>query len=254
MRLDVVDLARFYASPLGGAAHAMIARRLATVWPQAAGLDMLAAGYATPFLEPYRADARRVVAAMPAAQGVERWPVDAKGAASLVDETHLPFCDAVFDRVLAVHLMEESDALRPMLRELWRVTAPEGRLVVVVANRRGLWARSEASPFGHGRSFTRTQLAEVLRDSMFEPVRWSRALYMPPIGWRPFLGGADAWESVGEKVFSRFGGLILVEAEKRIYAETPRGGRRLALSPVAQASGQGRGRGRPAPAWRARKL
>lgn len=250
MRLDVVDLARFYASPLGVAAHSMIARRLAAVWPHASGLDMLAAGYATPFLEPYRADARRVVAAMPATQGVERWPADAKGAASLVDEVRLPFCDAIFDRVLAVHLMEESDALRPMLRELWRVTAPEGRLVVVVANRRGLWARSEASPFGHGRSFTRTQLAEVLRDAMFEPVRWSRALYMPPVSWRPIVGGVNAWEGVGEKVFARLGGLILVEAEKRIYAETPRGGRRVALAPIGQRGDQGR----PAPAWRTRKL
>lgn len=240
MRLDVVDLARFYASPLGGAARAMIARRLSALWPHARGLDLLALGYATPYVEPYRAAARRVVGAMPAAQGVERWPADGRGGAALVEEPRLPFRDAVFDRVLAVHALEEADALRPLLREIWRVSAPEARVVIVAANRRGLWARSEASPFGHGRSFTRGQLAEALRDALFEPVHWARALYMPPVGWRPFIDGATAWENVGERIAARLGGILMVEATKRMYAETPRGARRLVFSPAPA--------GRPAPA------
>ena len=98
MRLDVVQLGRFYASPLGRAARAMIQRRLAALWPDARGLDMLALGYGAAFMEPYRATARRVVAAMPAPQGVEIWPGDGRAAAALVEETSLPFREAVFDR------------------------------------------------------------------------------------------------------------------------------------------------------------
>lgn len=233
MRLDVVDLARFYATPLGGAAQAMIARRLKAVWPDARGLDLLGLGYATPYLGPYLAEARRVVAGMPAEQGVQGWPEAGRVASTLIAEDRLPFREAVFDRVLVVHLLEEANALQPMLRELWRVTAPEARIVVIVANRLGLWARAESSPFGQGRSFSRRQLSRLLRDAMFEPVRWARALHAPPIPWGPIVGAAGAWEAAGERVTPAFGGVVLIEAIKRVAAETPRGGRRLLLAPAA---------------------
>ena len=69
MRLDVVDLRRFYDTPLGAAAQTMIARRIQALWPDARGLDMAGIGYATPFLDHYRGKARRVASAMPGAQG-----------------------------------------------------------------------------------------------------------------------------------------------------------------------------------------
>jgi SAM-dependent methyltransferase len=243
MRLDVVDLARFYASPLGLAARAMIARRLAALWPDAGGLDLLGLGYATPYLSPYLTSARRVVAAMPADQGVQRWPDGGRIASVLIEENRLPFREAMFDRALAVHMIEEADSLQPLLRELWRVTAPEARVVVIAANRLGLWARAERSPFGQGRSFSRRQLARLLRDAMFEPVAWARALHAPPIPWAPFAGAAPSWEAVGERILPAFGGVVLVEAIKRVAAETPGGRRRVVLAPAVAPGGV-------APAWR----
>jgi len=242
MRLDVVDLARFYSTPLGAAARTMIARRLAALWSDASGVDLLGIGYPTPYLAPYVASARRVVAAMPANQGVQRWPDGGRIASVLIEEDRLPFREAMFDRALAVHLIEEADALRPLLRELWRVTAPEARVVVIAANRLGLWARAERSPFGQGRSFSRRQLARLLRDAMFEPVAWARALHAPPISWAPFAGSAASWEAVGERILPAFGGVVLVEAIKRVAAETPRGRRRLVLAPAGLPGGA-------APAW-----
>ncbi len=126
MRVDVLAMQRFYASPLGEAARRMAARRLGAVWPHADGLDMLGIGYATPYLARFRQGARRVCAFAPAAQGGERWPGDGLSLSVLGDETRLPFMDAVFDRVLLVHALEESDAARPLLREVWRVMAPRG--------------------------------------------------------------------------------------------------------------------------------
>jgi SAM-dependent methyltransferase len=242
MRLDVVDLARFYASPLGAAAHAMIARRLAALWPDVPGADLLGIGYATPYLSRYFASARRVIAAMPANQGVQRWPDGGRSATVLIEEHRLPFREALFDRALVVHLMEEADALQPLLRELWRVTSPEARIVVVAANRLGLWARNESSPFGQGRSFSRRQLARLLRDAMFEPVAWARALHAPPVPWPPFAGSAATWEAVCERVVPAFGGVVLVEAIKRVAAETPGGRRRLVFAPAVATAGG-------APAW-----
>ena len=231
MRVDVLALQRFYASPLGEATQRAAARRLAALWPNADGLDVLGLGYPAPYLGRFRRGARRVVTTMPAAQGAEPWPADGGPVlTTLAEEARLPFMDAVFDRVLLVHALEECEAVHAMLRELWRVMAPEGRLVVIAANRWSFWAQSAASPFGHGRPYSRTQLATLLADAVFEPVVSARALYAPPSAWTPFVRAADAFERVGELVWPAQGGLLLMEAVKRLYANTARSESRVLLA------------------------
>ncbi len=242
MRVDVLALQRFYASPLGAVARRAGARRLAALWPNVAGLDVLAIGYGAPYLEHCRQSARRAIMVMPAEQGVEPWPASGPCLSLLAEEARLPLMDAVFDRVLLVHALEEADAVRPLLREVWRVMAPEGRLVVIVANRWSLWAQADATPFGHGRPYSRTQLAMLLADSMFEPVVSARALYAPPYAWSPFIGAADAFERVGELVWPAQGGLLLMAAVKRLYATTARSQGRVLL---AQAPKQKRAQAAP---------
>lgn len=236
MRVDVLALQRFYASPLGEAARRAAARRLSALWPHADGLDVLGVGYATPFLGAYREGARRVLTLMPAEQGVEPWPGDGPVCAALADETRLPMMDAVFDRVLIVHALEETNAMRPLLREVWRVMAPEGRLVVIAANRWSLWAQADATPFGHGRPYSRAQLATLLSEAMFEPVASARALYAPPMNWAPFVRAADAFERVGELLWRAQGGLVLMEAVKRLYASTARSEGRVLLAKAPERS------------------
>ena len=239
MRVDVLALQRFYASSLGDAARRAAARRLAALWPHADGLDVLGVGYPSPYLDRFRATARRVVTMMPAAQGAEPWPTDAKVATALSEESRLPFMDAIFDRVLMVHALEETSAAHAMLREIWRVMAPEGRLVVIAANRWSLWAQSDATPFGHGRPYSRTQLGTLLTDAMFEPVVSARALYAPPSTWTPFVRAADAFERVGEMVWPAQGGLVLMEAVKRLYASTARSQGRVLLAKAPDRSREG---------------
>ena len=228
MRVDVLALQRFYASPRGQAARRMAERRLSALWPHADGLDVLGVGYAGPYLAPYRAGARRAVLMMPAAQGGEHWPAEGPCLSTISEETRLPFMDAVFDRVLIVHGLEEAEAVRPFLREIWRVMAPEGRLAVIVANRWGLWAQAEGTPFGHGRPYSRRQVAQLLADAMFEPVASSRALFAPPFKWA--MRGAEAFERVGEVIWPNQGGLVLMEAVKRLYATTSRSDARVLLA------------------------
>lgn len=229
MRVDVLALQRFYSSPLGEIARRAAARRLAALWSHADGLDVLGLGYATPYLPAYAARARRAIALMPAAQGVEPWPGGAN-LSVLSEDARLPFMDAIFDRILIVHALEETGNARAMLREVWRVLAPEGRLVVVTANRWSFWAQSAVSPFGHGRPYSRMQLADLLADAMFEPVASARALYAPPSTWSPFLRAGDAFERVGETLWPAFGGLLLMEAVKRLYASTARSDARVLLA------------------------
>src|SRR6185369_7659414 len=243
MRRDVLELRQFYASDLGRAARTMVGRKVIEAWGDAHGLDVLALGYATPFVAPMRDAARRVVAAMPAQQGVEIWPADGRNLATLVPEDSLPFANALFDRILVVHGVEESPDPIGLLREVWRVLAPSGRVVVAVAARNGLWANSEKTPFGHGRPYSRGQLAELLREAELEPSGWTRALYVPPVDW--LARWAEGFEAVGSRLWPGFAGLLLMEAVKQTFAVKPKGHaarvRRvrplLAPAPVSQAEG-----------------
>jgi SAM-dependent methyltransferase len=220
MRRDVLELRQFYASRLGQAAREMTARKVAETWDDAHGLDVLGLGYATPFLGHLRPFARRVVAAMPAQQGVEVWPAEGANLAALTGEDSLPFRNALFDRILAVHALEESPDPLALLREVWRVLAPSGRVVVVVAARNGLWANSESTPFGHGRPYSRSQLGELLREAELEPSGWTRALYVPPVAW--MAGSAEGFEQAGSRLWPGFAGLMLMEAVKQTFAVKPR--------------------------------
>jgi len=224
---DIIDINGFYASRLGQVARRMIRRRLRGLWPDVRGLSVLGLGFATPYLRPFNQEAERVVAVMPASQGVIAWPGDAPRLVALADEAELPLPDGSIDRVLLVHSVESSGQLRPMLREVWRVLDGGGRLLVVVPNRRGIWARLERTPFGHGHPFSPPQLSRLLRDSMFLPLNTETALYMPPSASPMMLRVAGAWESIGKRWSLPFAGVVIVEASKQVYAANPeRQGRR----------------------------
>ncbi len=223
MRRDVLELQQFYASDLGRAARAMVERKLREAWSDANGLDVLALGYGTPFLMPFKPTARRVVAAMPAQQGVEIWPAGTRNSVTLTPEDALPFANALFDRVLVVHGIEESTDPAALLREVWRVLSPSGRVIVTVASRNGLWANSEKTPFGHGRPYSRAQLAELLREAQLEPSGWTRALYTPPL--RRTACWAEGFEQAGSRLWPSFAGLLLMEAVKQTFAVKPKGAR-----------------------------
>lgn len=219
MHLDVVDLREFYGSPLGRVARRLIGRRILEIWPDAKGLNVLGLGYATPFLRVYLGEAERVVCAMPAAQGVLHWPQEGPSRTCLADECELPLPDESMDRVLVVHGIETVDSLRQHLRQIWRVLAPGGRVLFVVPNRRSLWASLESTPLGHGRPYSRTQLSVLLRQNLFAPVTWRQALFLPPINWMPVLRSAGFWEQIGETLWPRFSGVIVVEAAKQLYLQ-----------------------------------
>ena len=114
--------------------------------------------------------------------------------------------------------LEEAEGLRPLLRQLWRVLAPEGRLLLVAPNRASLWAQIERSPFGQGRPFSRNELDALLRGALFVPETWQRALYAPPVAARALTGSGTGWEKIGSRFFFSLGGVHIVEAGKSLYA------------------------------------
>lgn len=229
--MDVIDLRDFYSQHLGIVARRLINRGIRERWPSAKGQRVLGIGYPTPYLGLFREDSERCIAFMPAAQGVLKWPTARPTLASLVDEYALPLPDAAVDRILLVHALEMSDDPAGLLREAWRVMAPSGRMIIVIPNRRGIWTRTDRTPFGHGRPYSRSQITELLRQTWFTPTAWKEALFMPPVtaGW--FLRSALAWERVGAALSLPFAGVLIVEATKQVYRVIPARRQRIRLIP-----------------------
>jgi len=221
MFVDVVDLRNFYSQGLGIVARRFVGRGIRAHWNDLQGLRVAGIGYATPYLGLFREEAERCLALMPAAQGVIKWPSSRPALAALVEETKLPLTDAAVDRILLVHALEMADDAVALLREVWRVLSPNGRLLAVVPNRRGLWARTDTTPFGHGRPYSRAQITNILRETWFTPNGWGEALYVPPVarGW--FLRSAVAWERAGSTISAPFAGVHIVEATKQVYRAIP---------------------------------
>jgi SAM-dependent methyltransferase len=232
MYLDVVDLRAFYGERLGLVARRLIGQRLRTHWPSVAGESLLGIGYATPYLRNLGEGAERIIAFMPATQGVVNWPRDGPNAAALVAEDALPLPDASIDRVLVIHSLELAANARDQLREIWRILAPGGRVLIVVPNRAGIWARLESTPFGYGRPFGRTQITQLLREAMLSPMGWSEALAVPPFRHRAWLRTGLTWEWVGRLMWPAFAGVVIVEATKQVYQGIPARERSKRLKPA----------------------
>jgi SAM-dependent methyltransferase len=235
MPSDVVDLRDFYQTGLGQVARRMIRRTIRGIWPDLRGMRLLGIGYATPFLSVIANETERTVALMPASQGVLSWAPDGGNVVALAEEGELPFADYSIDRVLLVHALETSEAAGLLLKEIWRVLAGGGRLLIVAPNRRGIWARLDRTPFGSGRPYTMSQLSHLLRDELFTPIGAETALFVPPSRGRMVLRSAPAWERLGKRWFPTFAGVVLIEAAKQIYAKpaaarAPR--RRLVYAPA----------------------
>jgi SAM-dependent methyltransferase len=218
MRPDVLDLQAFYASRQGQLVRRLVGRQIRALWPNLCGARVLGIGYATPFLGSLVDGAERVCVLMPPGQGVVRWPADGANLTSLASEDELPLADRSIDRVLMAHALESAEQGGRLLREVWRVLADGGQALIIVPNRRGLWCLSESTPFGHGQPFSASQLKGVLRNTLFVPRESATALFVPPLRSRLILRTALAWERAGLRWAKHFAGLLLMVAEKQIYA------------------------------------
>lgn len=222
--MNVIELREFYSSPLGKATHRLLGVKLLPALDVAPDAALLGLGFATPYLN----EGSRSLAFMLARQGVIAWPKEGLQQSALVDELDLPLPDNSVEVALVIHGLEFSESPIEMLQEVWRVLTPQGRLVLVVPNRRGLWAASDASPFGFGQPFSRGQLWALLKEAQFSFTRMEPALIMPPRAKFAGLKIASNVEKYGKSLLGHLSGVIVVEATKQVYAYSA--GRRVRRS------------------------
>ncbi|HXW71329.1 MAG TPA: methyltransferase domain-containing protein [Methylocella sp.] len=217
MTIDVIDLRSFYSSALGNVARRVIHKILRQRFANCTGYSILGIGYATPYLEMFRQEAVRVLAFMPAEQGVVNWPASGLSSSALIETSALPLPNSCIDRALIIHALEITEHPRELLAEVWRILTPGGRVAIVVPGRSGLWARLDRTPFGHGKPYSRSQLAELLRECLFSPTHWTEALYVPPFQHKTWLHASAFVEDVGVFLSLPGGGVLIVEATKLLY-------------------------------------
>ena len=222
VHLDVADLKGFYyRTGLGRAAQRAVRGRVVELWPDAKGMTVAGYGFAAPLLRPYLGTARRVMALMPAPQGVMAWPEGEPNVSALVEEARWPVETGHVDRLVLMHGLETSENPGGVLAEVERVLGPGGRALFIVPNRVGVWSRRDTTPFGYGRPYSLSQIERQLRGRGLEPGRHVAALFQPPSHRRFWLRAGPLCERVGRSLSNTWaGGVLMVEAAKHAPAPT----------------------------------
>lgn len=225
MHQDVVDLRAFYyRTKLGRMVQRVLQSKLRELWPDTKGMNVAGYGFSPPFMRPFLGESRSVVCLMPGQQGVMPWPAESANRSVLVEETDWPLAAGTIDRLVVIHGLETCARPDALMDEVYRVLTPGGQVLFAVASRAGLWARREATPFGHGHPYSFSQLEALLRRHRFLPERHAAALYAPPSQRRFWLRTARVWEGLGQKFEPQMmAGVILVEASKQVYARPKSG-------------------------------
>lgn len=219
-QLNAYSLKSFYNSRKGRIVRALIRSKIQHIWPEVKSKRFMGYGYAMPYMRPYLDEASRAFNMMPAQLGVHNWPPESDNRVCLHAESFLPLETNSIDYVLMVHALEFLDDPEETFAEIWRVMKSTGRLIIVVPNRVGLWARADWSPFGQGRPYSSAQIESFLSENLFVHERTSHALFSPPFKSEILLRGANFFEKIGLYLYPALGGVNVIEASKQLYAGT----------------------------------
>ncbi len=225
MWVDVLRLRDWYRTRTGCVAAGVVNDYIRKLWPALHGKKVLSLGYGLPYLEGYQDDPF-VFAAMPAQMGVIHWPASGDSRTLMTWEAELPFVDETFDYILLTHALEFSGNPDYLMQELARVLKPDGRVLIVVPNRLGVWSRREITPFARGRPFSTLELNKLIRRNGFVVSQSVYGLFVPPTRRRWILRHAATFEKIGQRWRPPVGGLLLTEARKDLF-----GGRVVRVKP-----------------------
>jgi SAM-dependent methyltransferase len=233
LRFDrhVTDIRSFYHNALGRWVARRINQIIRTYWDDTRQRMMLGIGYAIPFFAAWPDS--KPIAVMTASQGVMRWPAHGACQTVLTEDHLLPFADESCDYIIVAHELENTDYPASLLQEAWRVLKPQGRMIVIVPNRLGWWARSDKTPFGFGRAFSSRQLRHLLQAHKFVWLQRHYGVYGAPARKRVWISLMPVWEWIGQRFFTRLGGVLIAEVSKQVYNVTP-------MANVPPSSGQRR--------------
>lgn len=217
MTPDVDQLIAFYKSPLGAVARERLRDAIQLLVGDIDNQRLLGLGFATPYMRKYLEQTERYFAFMPARQGASSWPREGPSHTVLCDPLEMPLTDSSMDTIILVHCLEHVEDDEELMRELWRIAAPNARIIIAFPRRHGFWAGVHTTPFGYGQAYSRSQIENLLKRFSFTPDGWQDCLHLPPFHYDRMLRSASMLEK-GTKLFGpTFAGLSVVSARKELF-------------------------------------
>jgi SAM-dependent methyltransferase len=212
----------FYCSYLGQKVRHTLLTHILEILPVVDKQNILGLGHAFPYVDMFLGKASRVIMAPSFAQGlIHAWPQESYSLTTRVDYKDLPFEDLFFDILIGVHFLENSQSITDHLREAWRVLKANGRFILIIPNRSGLWSRIDTTPFGHGQPYSQNQIINLLKLACFTPLSIRYALYTLPFPKSMLMKGWPLYEKIGNLVFKKYAGVMIIEVQKQVYGAIP---------------------------------
>jgi SAM-dependent methyltransferase len=141
-------------------------------------------------------------------------------SAPLDNEKPEALAENAFDLIIAIHHLEFAENISESLKQSYTVLKSQGRMLLVVPNRGGLWARANWTPFGNGIPFNLRQMRFYLTETQFEIVKIRKALYIPPFTNPHILKVVPQIERLASFLCPFTAGVHIIEVRKNLYAPT----------------------------------
>ena len=133
----------------------------------------------------------------------------------LIDEDKIPFQDSFFDHMFLIHYLENNYNTKLSLREMWRTLVPDGKLYLIIPNKKSSWYLSDKSPFSSGNGFSKKQISNFLNDSFFEIQMIERIVYFPNKNYLFINKHKNLIDQIGSVFFKYFNGFYLCVVKKK---------------------------------------
>ncbi len=184
------------------------------------GSSLLGIGFASPYLNELQQKCylNCICAFSPPGKDTPIWPNKSASKTIIINSLHLPFHDNAFAGLLVIHGLEYSSDPKMFMKELWRICEDDGILTLVLPNRRGIWSFFDNTPFGQGRPYSPSQIEKLLGKANFVIEEITPCLFTPPINSKSLYKFSHIIESIGKKLLSHFGGVMVIKARKKIYS------------------------------------
>lgn len=215
-------LRAWFDQPLGRSLQAQEANRLRALWPQLYGAVAMQLGHVgnMDFMDTCLAPKRYVVDLPP-------FETPSLTTAVYADVDALPFDSRSVDLAFLPHTLEFATNPHQVLREVQRVLAPQGYVVLFGFNPLSLWGlwrvalkyRGQMPWCGHFIQLLRVK--DWLKLLGFELVHGKMIYYRPPLGNEVFMDRLHFLDKIGDRWWPMVGAVYFVVAQKRVAAMTP---------------------------------
>lgn len=215
--MNIKDIKSFYSTPLGELVHLYV-QDVINSFLNVEQNTILTLGFPIPYLKEKWFKTNQFLIFMPASLGGMTWPTPEKSRTAVVNELSLPLPNQSVDLLLVIHSLEFTSNPKAFMKEVDRILKIDGKVLLIVPNKRGVWGHLENTPFGYGQSFSMQQMTRLLSDQNFKTVKQERFLYFPPSQSLYTQSFFAPMEMIGSYLAPNLSGLNAILAEKRAYA------------------------------------